>query len=304
MPLCVHAISIIYETNNNSLSAILEDLNSGDASIIPDPDKLARGPVAYISKERNPSDLEPVCRFIGKYVKYLHGENTIKKFVDREKGRTFLDMITPSDVAYSISLIKNSQDVWKESNKISKMPEEVQKKYKDKKNEDFVKKEEPLFTKGSGQKREFGRVMWNEVGTDFLANAQKEWIKSFNQEEVCTLLEKAWESYTKETNDVAAKHWREEKTNKGSEVAPINVAVLDMGAQEKLVGFMKRKGNDTSSSSTTPSCIDEITKIVAENVGGKKKKRKSTTVTGPRRTPSTRHAKVSRKKSGAEEEDI
>ena len=52
---------------------------------------------------------------------------TIKKFVDREKGRTFLDMITPSDVAYSISLIKNSQDVWKESNKISKMPEEVQK---------------------------------------------------------------------------------------------------------------------------------------------------------------------------------
>ena len=301
--MCVHAISI-YETNNNYLSAILEDLNSGDASIIPDPDKLARGPVAYISKERNPSDLEPVCRFIGKYVKYLHGENTIKKFVDREKGRTFLDMITPSDVAYSISLIKNSQDVWKESNKISKMPEEVQKKYKDKKNEDFVKKEEPLFTKGSGQKREFGRVMWNEVGTDFLANAQKEWIKSFNQEEVCTLLEKAWESYSMETNDVAAKHWREEKTDKGSEVAPINVAVLDMDAQEKLVGFMKRKGNDTSSSSTTPSCIDEITKIVAENVGGKKKKRKSPTSTGPRRTTSTRQTKVSRRTSGVDEDGV
>ena len=124
--MCVHAISI-YETNNNSLSAILEDLDSGDASIIPDPDKLAKGPVLYLSKERDPSDLEPVCRFIGKYVKYLHGENTIKKYVGREKGKTFLDMITPSDVAYSISLIKNSQDVWKESNKISKMPEEVQK---------------------------------------------------------------------------------------------------------------------------------------------------------------------------------
>ena len=283
----------------------------GSSTVVPDPDMLAGGPGAFLGDTNDESALEPVCRFLGKYVKYLHGENTIKKYVDTHKGNTFLNMLTPSDVAYSIGLIKNNQDVWKEQYEVTKMSKETQDKYKDKNDTDFVYKNKPLYTKGSGQKRQFGKVMWADEGTLFMRGAKDVWLKAFKNDEVKILLQRAWEKYSEANNDVASQHWKEDKTDKGIEEEQEDVGILEDDSDDEVQGFMGLNGvNEEGSVEDGTSGEEEADSRAckrgrgdtAEEGRAEKKRNATKKVTGPRRTPSTR-AKVTRKKSGAGEDD-
>ena len=69
-------------------------------------------------------------------------------------------MITPSDIAYVISVIKNGQDMWDQEMTLLA------------RNDDLVeveptKKARPLFTHGMGQKRLFGVSLWNKDGLEY-----------------------------------------------------------------------------------------------------------------------------------------
>ena len=189
-----------------------EASEEGSSTAVPDPEMLKQGPGAFLGDTDDESALEPVCRFLGKYVKYLHGENAIKKYVDINKGRTFLDMLTPSNVAYSISIVKNNEEVWKEQYEVAKNPN-LRDKYKDKKNKEYVYKK-PRYTGGPGQKRQFGRVMWQKEGTAFMINAKEVWRKAFKDDRVKILLQKAWEKYSKANDDVASQYHQEKETEK------------------------------------------------------------------------------------------
>jgi hypothetical protein len=58
------------------------------------------------------ADLPAVCRFLGKYVSGIYGTCSIIAWVTKNKGRPFLDMVTMSDIAYTVAVIENSYKVW------------------------------------------------------------------------------------------------------------------------------------------------------------------------------------------------
>ena len=128
-----------------------------------DPDKLARGIKDFVVGNSNADSLYPVYDFLARYVRKLHSDRYIKKTLADNPGKSFLAVIGPSDVAYVISLLKNSIDVWKYD---IERPEGTRPK--------------PLFTKGEKMKKEFGKTGWNAAGMKYFDDALTVWKKIFS----------------------------------------------------------------------------------------------------------------------------
>ena len=79
--------------------------------------------------------------FIARYVRKLYADGTICKNLEHILGLCFLQFITPSDIAYIITLIKNGKKVW---------DQELMKKAKGSNKDNITKKARPLFTCGEG----------------------------------------------------------------------------------------------------------------------------------------------------------
>ena len=56
-------------------------------------------------------DLMPVFRFLFMYVTKLYGVNAINRWLKENTYKSFMDMVTTSDIAYVISLLQNSKEV-------------------------------------------------------------------------------------------------------------------------------------------------------------------------------------------------
>ena len=64
------------------------------------------------------SRLSAVCRFMDKYVTGLYGTRSIVNWITKRKGKNFLDMVTMSDIAYTLAVIENSYEAWDEEHGI------------------------------------------------------------------------------------------------------------------------------------------------------------------------------------------
>ena len=51
----------------------------------------------------------------------LYGKTYIGQWVEKNKGRTFLDLFTASDAAYTTMVIEGNQDVWDQAVEIAKL---------------------------------------------------------------------------------------------------------------------------------------------------------------------------------------
>jgi hypothetical protein len=80
-------------------------------------------------------------------------------------GRSFLDIIGPSDRAYIVSIIKNSIGMWDQDIQMRELGEEAK--------ENPEKKLKLLFTSGSGQKRTQSKSLWNLEGIKYFHQAEK-----------------------------------------------------------------------------------------------------------------------------------
>ncbi len=80
-------------------------------------------------------------------------------------GRSFLDIIGPSEIAYIVSIIKNSKGMWDQDIQMQELGEEAK--------ENPEKKLKPLFTSGSGQKRTQGKSLGNQEGMKYFHPAEK-----------------------------------------------------------------------------------------------------------------------------------
>jgi hypothetical protein len=80
-------------------------------------------------------------------------------------GRSFLNIIGPSDITYIVSTIKNSKGMWDQDIRMQELSEEAK--------ENPEKKSKPLFTSGSGQKRTQGKSLWNLDGMKYFHRAKK-----------------------------------------------------------------------------------------------------------------------------------
>jgi hypothetical protein len=62
--------------------------------------------------ERGSNLLNQIVNLIARYVWKVHSDEHIHKEISYNAGRSFLDVIGPSDMAYILSIIKNSKGMW------------------------------------------------------------------------------------------------------------------------------------------------------------------------------------------------
>jgi hypothetical protein len=126
-----------------------------------DPDLLGE----MVNIEWGSNLLDQIVNLIAWYVRKAHTDEHICRAICYSARRSFLDIIGPSDIAYIISIIKNSKGVWDQDIQVWELGAEGI--------ENPEKKLKPLFTSGSGQKRTQGKSLWNLDGMKYFHQAEK-----------------------------------------------------------------------------------------------------------------------------------
>jgi hypothetical protein len=52
-----------------------------------------------------------ICAFVDKFVSKIYGIRKINTWLSKKKGCTFFDLITISDIAYTVAVLENSYEV-------------------------------------------------------------------------------------------------------------------------------------------------------------------------------------------------
>ena len=140
-----------------------------------------------------------ICAFVEKFVSKIYGIRNINAWSSKKKGCTFFDLMTISDIAYTVAVLENSYEVWDREYKKKKMStvEWVQYKMSD----DYTSTK-PKFTDRKGRKREYCDSGWSKEGIDFYNGVCQQWkvIAYNNKVGVWSGLEEAWELYALENN--------------------------------------------------------------------------------------------------------
>ncbi len=127
-----------------------------------DPDLLEE----MVKIEQGINLLDQIFNLIARYVRKIHSDEHIRKvLMCYNAGRSFLDTIGPSDIAYIVSIIKNSKGMWDQDIQMGELGEEAK--------EHPEKTLKPLFTRESGQKRTQGKSLWNLEGMKYFHRAEK-----------------------------------------------------------------------------------------------------------------------------------
>ena len=131
------------------------------------PDELSNG-VMHWHKNRKMDDL---MNFLARYVRSVHADRYFRKVLLNHPGGTYLDIITPSDIAYVISVIKNSAHLW-----LLKREDTT---HEETDNDHLTHK--ALFTAGQKKKRTFGTTTWNKLGIEYYAKAHENRKNAFTK---------------------------------------------------------------------------------------------------------------------------
>ena len=153
------------------------------------------------------------CHVVATYTPCLYGKRQITKWLVNNKGCTYLDMITMSNLALVASLIKNNFEYWPEQYKIKKMAKEEQQQYK--KDNDLKK---PKFTDRAGQSRALYSCGWSEEGLDFYYDTLDKWKGVGGRKESWEVLELYWQTYSEETG--FDNQWKKRKNCRKSILVP------------------------------------------------------------------------------------
>ena len=105
--------------------------------------------------------MDELMGFLVVYVRKVHCDRYFVNLLVNNPGKSYLDIVTPSDIAFASTLLKNSGAVWKD--KASNNGKVSSKSIK------------TLFTSGMGKKRVLEESMWNEDGEDFYEQALANW---------------------------------------------------------------------------------------------------------------------------------
>ena len=195
---------------------------TGDNKVV-ETDPLSEGFNGYA--ECNMEHL--VFEFVLNYVRRIKSDSDWRKLLKKNPEKPFLLFVTPSDIAFILSLIKNGMEMWDQARRLQDNPtrEEI--------------KALPLFTKGEGQKRESGKAIWNNEGLNFYYTAEKNWKKVYNDKEelldLCNKWER-WEPEDKSRKNPDRTYWRrsEEQKDDIEEEEPI-----EWWEQEQNVGYTR-----------------------------------------------------------------
>jgi hypothetical protein len=93
-----------------------------------------------------------------------------------------VSLITPSDIAFIMSLLKNGMPVWKRKTALFESDDTKNTKVK------------PLFTSGKGQKRKFGKMTWSKEGLKYFHKVEATWQEAYSDKEQMSALVNGWEN--------------------------------------------------------------------------------------------------------------
>ncbi len=99
--------------------------------------------------------MDDLMDFLARYVRNVHADHYFTKLLLNHPGGTYLNVITPSGIAYVISVIKNSAHLW-----LLKRGDAC----KETEHDNITLKS--LFTVGQKKKRTFDTMTWNKLGID------------------------------------------------------------------------------------------------------------------------------------------
>jgi hypothetical protein len=108
-----------------------------------------------------------VYEFFARYVRKVYSDSDIKTDLKNNEGLSFIDKITPSDIAFVISVLKNGCKVWDQNIKMMQLGAAV--------HGDREMKKRPLFIGGKGKKKEQGKSPWSGEGLKYFMRAEKKW---------------------------------------------------------------------------------------------------------------------------------
>ena len=193
---------------------------TGDNKVV-EPNPLSEGFTRYAQ-----SNMEHlVFEFLLNYVRRFKSDKDWRKLLKKNPEKPFLLFVTPSDIAFILSLIKNGLGMWEQGRRLQENPTRVEKKAL------------PLFTKGEGQKRESGRTIWNNEGLNLYYTAERNWKKVYSdKDELSDLFNKweRWEPEDKSRKNPVRTYWRrdEEQKDENEEEEPI-----EWWEEEQNVGY-------------------------------------------------------------------
>ena len=122
--------------------------------------------------------MDDLMEFLVRYVRHIHSDRYYRTLLIENVGATFLDIITPSDIAYVVALMRNGVDMWT-------TPKDAN-----------GKKVKPLFTSGEKMKRTFAMNIWNADGMAFYNHALACWRTAFDRNSThYAMLHKYWDNW-------------------------------------------------------------------------------------------------------------
>jgi len=105
--------------------------------------------------------MDELMQFLASFVRVVHADRYYKNLLIKNRGSSFLDIITASDIAYVVSLIKNSDCVWL---KMRNADGELM---------------QPLYTSGKGIKRVYSVTTWKSSGKKYYREVLDAWKTAF-----------------------------------------------------------------------------------------------------------------------------
>ena len=130
--------------------------------------------------EDQEDELIELMEFLAQYVRVVHCNRFFMNKLFLNKGKSYVEVLTASDIAYAITLVKNSHEVWK---------------HKFQNNGDAGGKK-PLYSSGEGKKREHGESTWSADGIKYFQKTEKAWTDAFREDSrahtILTIYWKKW----------------------------------------------------------------------------------------------------------------
>jgi hypothetical protein len=144
-----------------------------------DPDKFQTGIQRFVDE----NTFDELFQFIALYLRRLYSNAHLQRSMKRFVNRSFLEMITPSDITYVLAFIKNSQGVWDQDLR------EVENPHVQGGKEKLC----PIFTSGKGKKRIFGKSVWTREGLEYFYTAEMHWKKVYTTKTIFSKFATEWD---------------------------------------------------------------------------------------------------------------
>jgi len=186
---------------------------------------------------------------LSRFVSKIDGVMAIKEFCKNNKGKTYLDLVTYSDIAYFAAVLKNLEETWDyEYRRDIAVGEELGKfndpqKIQDEDERKNYTEPKPRFTGAVKKKRELFRMMWNREGETYYRAVYDVWEKAMADECVVAWIEEGWDEWVGQHG--VGGHWRRNKARnkKSTGKDPPNSKDMEEGAMQApdIVAIMTNK---------------------------------------------------------------